>query len=105
MSAYAYLSIGEVLLKLSVVFVLQIILIDKLILYAILMFSVTGLISLVYAVYCMFHFSETRLRFIWDNRLIKGLFMFSGWMLLGTTSQMANVQGVNMLINIFLDLR
>lgn len=101
MSAYAYLSIGEVLLKLSVVFVLQIILIDKLILYAILMFSVTGLISLVYAVYCMFHFSETRLRFIWDNRLIKGLFMFSGWMLLGTTSQMANVQGVNMLINIF----
>ena len=101
MSIYAYLSVGEVVAKLAMVFVLEWVSVDKLWLYGLLMFLVTLAVSSSYRVYCARLFEECRVQWIWDRQLLKGLFSFSGWMLAGTITSLVNVQGVNMLMNMF----
>lgn len=101
MSIYAYLSVGEVVVKLLMVFVLEWVSADKLWLYGLLMFLVTLVVSSSYRVYCSRLFEECRVRWLWDKGLLKGLFSFSGWMLSGTITSLVNVQGVNMLMNMF----
>ena len=101
MSVYAYVSIIEVVLKLALVFLLVKISTDKLILYSIMMFAVTCVITSIYRGYCIKKIEECHLKWIWDIKLLRKLFSFSGWMLLGTTSQLISTQGVNILINMF----
>lgn len=52
MSVYAYISIIEVLLRLGIVFLLSLGDVDRLILYAVLLFLSTSCITLFYYVYC-----------------------------------------------------
>ena len=101
MSIYAYISVGEVVLKLLLVFLLQMVDADKLWLYGLMMCLVSCLVCLAYRACCLRSFSECRLRWIWDKSLLKGLFSFSGWMLAGTITSLLSTQGVNMLINMF----
>ena len=101
MSVYAYVSIIEIFLKLGIVFLLSVIQFDKLILYAILMFTVTCIVTLIYRIYCIKNFKECQIKWIWDSELLKKLFSFSGWMLAGTASHILSTQGVNILINMF----
>lgn len=101
MSIYAYISVGEVVLRLLLVFFLQIIDADKLKLYALMMFFVSCLVGFSYRVCCIRSFPECRLRWVWDKWLLKDLFSFSGWMLSGTITNLLSTQGVNILINLF----
>lgn len=101
MSIYAYVSIADVILRLLMVFLLQIVTADKLILYAIMMFLVTVVVGLAYFIFCHRLFSACRVRWTWNTRLMKGLFSFSGWMLSGTITNLLSTQGVNILINVF----
>ncbi len=101
MSVYAYVSIGEVVLKLLLVFLLQIIVYEKLLLYAIMMFVTACIVAFSYRFYCIRVFSECRLCWCWDKELLKGIFSFSGWMLTGTISNLFSTQGVNILMNMF----
>lgn len=101
MSIYAYISVGEVVLKLLLVFLLQMVDADKLWLYGLMMCLVSCIVCLAYRTCCLRSFSECRLRWIWDKSLLKGLFSFSGWMLAGTTTYLLSTQGVNILINLF----
>lgn len=101
MSIYAYISIAEVVLKLLLVFLLQVIDCDKLILFGVMVCVVSCLVALSYRYYCVRQFRECRLKWVWDKSLLKGLFSFSGWMLSGTMTNMLSTQGVNMLINMF----
>lgn len=101
MSVYAYVSIGEVVLKLLLVFLLTVIDYDKLVVYGLLLFLVSIIVALTYWVYCVRSFKECRVRCIWDKQLLKGLFAFSGWMLFGTITNMLSTQGINILINIY----
>lgn len=101
MSIYAYVSVAEVVLKLILVFMLQIIDYDKLILYGVMSCVVSCLVAIFYRCYCVRQFVECRLKWIWDKTLLKGLFSFSGWMLSGTITNMMSTQGINMLINMF----
>lgn len=104
MSIFAYISILEVSLKLFIVFALQWFGFDKLKLYALLVFIVSGIIQLIYQTYCKRHFSECRFRFRWDKSLFKEMFSFAGWNFIGMGSWVLMTQGVNILLNIFFNV-
>jgi len=101
MAVYAYVSIIEVVLKLTVVYLLLIFSVDKLKLYAFLIFCTTCVISYIYLTICKRKYEECQFRFYFNKDLFNTLINFSGWNLLGTISGIANNQGNNILINIF----
>lgn len=101
MSVYAYMSIVEVLLKLVIVFVLLAYQKDRLILYAILTFSVSFTIRMLYQWYCRKHFVEARYKFYYDKNYYRELLSFSGWSLFGNIAGIARAQGGNILLNLF----
>ena len=101
MSAFAYISIVEALGKLSIAYLIVISPIDKLLFYAILMFSVAIIIRVVYRTYCKHHFDECTYHFIFDKTLLMKMFSFAGWNFIGSTSGVLRDQGGNLLINLF----
>lgn len=101
MSFFAYISIIEVLMKLLIVYLLVLGSIDKLILYAILIFVVTVLVNAIYQFYCKHMFEICTYSFFWDKILFKKIIGFSGWSLFGSLANMSAQQGVNFLLNIF----
>lgn len=101
MTAYAYISIFEGLGKLAVAFLVMISPIDRLVFYAALMATVAVSVRVTYTIYCRYHFSESHYHFVWDKKLIKEMFGFSGWTFFGVTSSVLADQGVNMILNMF----
>lgn len=101
MSAFAYISILEVTLKLAIVYVLYISPIDKLITYSILFAFVGLVIRLVYGGYCRKHFAECRYQAVIDKPMLKEISGFAGWNLLGSGAYLFNTQGVNIAMNLF----
>ena len=102
MSAFAYISILEVVLKLVIVYVLYITPWDKLTSYAILILSVQLFIRFVYVRYCSKHFEESHYHHHIDKPLFKEMFSFAGWSFWGNLAAMFYTQGLNMMLNIFL---
>lgn len=102
MSAFAYISILEVVLKLAIVYLLLVFSYDKLILYAILILMIQILIRFCYSIYCNKHFEETRYKHVWDKKLFKEMTGFAGWNLFGNMAGVLFGQGLNMLLNVFL---
>lgn len=101
MSAFAYISIIEGVLKLSIVFLLAIGGMDKLILYAILLAIVQLFIRFCYSVYCRKHFEETHYFFFNDRALLKEMLSFAGWNLWGNLSAVLSTNGQNLILNVF----
>ena len=101
MGIYAYISIGDAILKLVLVFALNYINYDKLWLYGFMMLLVTVFIWLCNWIYCRIKFAECRLRVMWDGSLFKKLLSFSGWNAFGAVASSIDNQGVNILINMF----
>lgn len=101
MSAFAYISILEVVAKLVIVYLLLVSPIDKLIFYAILMAAVALIIRFVYGYYCKRHFEECTYHFIFDKKLLKKMFGFAGWNFIGAASAVLRDQGGNIVINLF----
>lgn len=101
MNAFAYISVLDVVLKLLIVFVLKIFLIDKLVLYAILMFIEALCMRLLYGFYCKKHFEECKFRFALDKKILYQMFSFAGWNFMGAASAVFSSSGINLLLNIF----
>lgn len=101
MSAFAYISIIEVILKLAIVYLLAISSIDKLVLYAFLLLVVQLTIRMIYTIYCKKHFQESVLHLTWDVKLFKEMIAFASWNLWGGVSNMLYTQGLNILLNLF----
>lgn len=101
MSAFAYISILETVLKLAIVYVLTVGDIDKLKLYAVLVFVVQLFIRLIYGRYCGKHFAESRMTWAWNGKLFREMLTFAGWNLWGNCSAVAFTQGLNILLNMF----
>lgn len=101
MSAFAYIGIVEILLKLLIAYLIYISPIDTLKLYAALLLVVSLLMRIIYGIYCGRHFAEANYHFVIDRSLLKQMFSFAGWNLFGNTAFMLNTQGVNMLVNVF----
>lgn len=101
MSAFAYISVLEAVLKLAVVFLLLISSYDRLIFYAFLILAVQVLIRFCYSHYCNKHFEETKYHKVWDKSLFKEMTGFAGWSIFGNLSSVLFGQGLNMLLNVF----
>lgn len=101
MSAFAYISILEAILKLAVVYALSLSPYDKLIFYAFLILAVQLLIRFCYNSYCHRHFFESKYKHIWDKSLFKEMTNFAGWSMFGNLAGVLFGQGLNMLLNVF----
>lgn len=101
MSAFAYIGLLEVFLKLGVAFLLFLIPFDKLPVYAALLFIVSVIIRFVYAHYCNKHFKESHIQFNLDLSVLRRIFAFAGWNFIGASSAVLKDQGVNIALNIF----
>lgn len=102
MNVYAYVSIVEVILKLSVVYVLKLNNnFDNLKLYAVLLCLIQISIALFYRVYCVKHFFETHYHLIWDKKILNPVIRFSGWSLFAQVSIALNSQGFIIITNMF----
>ena len=101
MTAFAYISIIDVLLKLFIVYLLWIIPFDKLKIYAILFVISQLVVQAIYMIYSRSKFEEARFRFIWDKMLFREMFSFASWNLIGNLAGVTYTQGVNILLNIY----
>ena len=101
MSAFAYISIADAVLKLLIVYLLVVIPYDKLIVYAILFFCIQAFDRIVYGIYCSRHFDETRTKPRYNGKLFKEIFVFAGWSMNGSLAVIGYTQGLNILLNIF----
>lgn len=101
MNVYAVVSVLEVVLKLGIVYLLVVLPYDKLIIYALLSFVVSVLITLLYMVYCYRNFKESKICLSFDKMDLKNILAYSGWNLFGALANVFNNQGLNILLNIF----
>ncbi|MCH5216315.1 MAG: oligosaccharide flippase family protein [Muribaculaceae bacterium] len=101
MNVFAYIGIAEVLLKLAVAGLLIVATVDKLKLYAVLMFVVSCIIGILYYGICRKRFPHIKLQRSWDNNIFKSIFSYSSWTLFGTVAGVCNNQGINVLLNVF----
>ena len=101
MSAFAYISILDVSLKLLVVYLLVVLPFDKLIILAVLNLLVQLFIRYIYTLYCHRHFPESYFQFRFNKTLFKEMFGFAGWSFWGNLAAILYTQGLNMMLNIF----
>ena len=101
MSAFAYISVLEVTLKLLIVYILVLTPLDKLSFYALLILLVQLFVRMSYSIYCNKHFSETKYKFYWDKHLNLEMASFASWSLFGNLSAVAYTTGLNLLLNLF----
>ncbi len=101
MSAFAYISILEAVLKLLICYLIIISPFDRLISYAILLVIVAMLIRIIYGIYCNRNFEECHYQFVHDKTLLRNMTGFAGWNFLTNVCWMFNTQGINILINLF----
>lgn len=101
MSAFAYISIIEVIFKLIIAYLITISPIDQLIFYSILQAIVAFTLRAIYMTYCKKNFEECTFHYIFDRSLLKQMFSFAGWNFIGSISYLLKDQGVNIVLNIF----
>ena len=101
MSAFAYMTILDALLKLGICYAIYISPFDKLITYSILGVAVSMITTSIYWIYCLRKFEETSFSFHFDKVLFKEIWGFAGWNFFGQTAWILNTQGVNMLMNLY----
>lgn len=101
MKVFAYVSVVEVILKLAIVFLLNVIMYDKLITYSWLYLAIVILISLIYAVYCVRSYSDALTFPGFEKGKFKQILSYFSWDLYGNLSVAANAQGTNIILNLF----
>src|SRR5690606_27235124 len=87
--------------RFAIAYLLTISIYDRLILYSFLMFLLILMVFLLFRFYCLSHFNETKLVYVYDKNLIKRLVGFTGWNLFGALAGVFNNQGSNIILNIF----
>ena len=101
MSAFAYISLLDVILKLIAVYALYINPFDKLVIYSFLLFCVAINVRLIYSIYCRRNFEETKFKLILDKNKYKEMFGFAGMNFLGAFASILANQGMDIILNIF----
>ncbi len=101
MSAFAYISVLEVLLKLIAVYALYLTKADKLIFYSAMICIIQVFVRVLYGQYCRKHFEEVNCKYSVNMELFRKMFGFAGWNLWGNLAGVLSIQGVNLLLNMF----
>lgn len=104
MNIFAYIGIGDTLLRLFIVLYIAYApwMEDGLITYALLTVAVGVVIQLFYMIYCRSHFIECRSRIHFYKAIFKEMGAFAFWNFIGCTAGLLKEQGVNILLNIFI---
>lgn len=100
----AIVGVTEVLLKLGAALFLSYVQnLDKLVVYAVLLFILLFLISLVKWLYCMYKYKETKisLKRYFSRKQIKEQIGFVGWNLFGAACAMGRGHGIAIISNLF----
>ena len=101
MSAFAYISILDVVLKLLAVYVLYLIKYDVLIVYAVLMLLIATMQRFIYNLYCSRNIKDCCYRFTYNRNVFLQMLKFSGWNFIGSSAAVMNGHGINMIVNLF----
>ena len=101
MSAFAYISIIEVVLKLLIVYLLLITPFDRLIFYAILMAVVQLGVQLIYASYTHRKIKTCHCNWKLNHEYFKQMTSFVSWNLIGSLAGVCKDQGLNVVLNLF----
>lgn len=101
MNFYAIIAIVESLMKLGIAYLLTRAPMDKLIFYGLLLSGVSVVVLMINYIYCKWHFTEVKLRLIWDKTYFKQMTQFAGWNFLGNTAYAVTQNGINMVLNVF----
>lgn len=102
MNVYAFITIADTILKLLSALVLSCICEGwRLPSYAIMMLVVATITRLAYAMYCHHNFPVLRFRLKNNAEILKEMFSFFSWSILGNTSIAMNTQGLNLVLNYF----
>ena len=101
MNFYAYTSVLEAVLKLSVAYVLYISPWDKLSVYSFLLFSVSLLLLIWYWLHCKKHFKECTYHVCWDTLLLKRMLGYSGWSMVASMMDVGVAQSAIFFFNSF----
>jgi O-antigen/teichoic acid export membrane protein len=101
MSAFAYISLLDAVLKLLVCYLLLIVPYDKLIIYASLLFVIGVVDRIIYVIYCSKRFEEVHARPRIYREQFRSIMTMSGWTISGNLVWILNTQGVNIVLNMF----
>lgn len=99
MNAFAYISIIDAILKMSVALLIQLSSFDKLIIYSVLLVIVALVVRMLYMGYCRLFFKNIRYKFIYEKTIFWDLLKFAGWNFFTNTASIINSQGVTLLVN------
>ena len=101
MSAFAYISVIDAVLKLLIALLIYVSSMDKLVFYAFLILLETIIQNFIYWAYCKRKFVECSFILMFNKDLVKEMANFAGWNFFGTLSSSLRLQGVDVVINIF----
>lgn len=101
MSAFAYISILEGILKLIVAFVIASSVIDKLILYAFLLSCISITIRIIYSIYVKRELQYCKNNWRMEKSIRKEMLSFVSWNLIGSTAGIVQEQGISVVLNVF----
>ena len=101
MTAFAYFSILDAVLKLAVIFALSLSPFDKLITYGVLLVVISLAIRIIYGIYCGKNFLECRYKFLYDKPLFSEMLGFAGWNFFTNAAYIFNTQGISILVNMY----
>lgn len=104
MSAFAYIGILDVILRLLIVLFIAYsgLVFDRLIVYALLLVGVVCIMQAIYWSYCTKNFEECRFKLSFDRSYWKEMSSFAGWNFIGGSASLLKDQGVNILLNLFM---
>jgi O-antigen/teichoic acid export membrane protein len=101
MNVFAYISLLTAFLKLLVAYLINISPIDNLILYAILLFSISLLERFIYSSYSKIYFKEIKFKLIKKKKQFDEIFRFARMNFIGAFASIICTQGINILLNIY----
>ena len=79
MKIYAYVSVYEAILKLTVALLIQFLADDRLFYYGLFLLIASFMVTLTYFIYSVRSFEEARYTFYWEKKLFNQLLSYSGW--------------------------
>ena len=101
MDIYAYIAIGEAMLKLLSVCLLSYLDADRLLYFGIFTLISQIIIRLAYLIVCRSKFKQERAKPRYDKAIGKEVLGFVGWNASGSLSVIGYTQGINILLNLF----
>lgn len=99
MSVFAWIELMNMSMKLVIVWLLQIMPYDHLLLYGLLSFCVSFITIVIYRFYCRFSFPESHLKKVWSPGELRAIIQFTGWNLYSDASVTIRQQGINIIVN------